>query len=66
MNELGMGSRPQYLTIRITLYNVILFPILPSQSGKNAAKIDLESRLHETAKVSSVIRDQVVPLLVVY
>ena len=25
MNELGMRSRPQYLTIRITLYNVILF-----------------------------------------
>lgn len=29
-------------------------------------KVDLESRSHETAKVSSVVRHQVVPLLVVY
>lgn len=58
MNELGMGSRPQYFVQRN--------PLCERKVERTRQKIDLESRSHETAKVSSEIRDQVVPLLSVY
>ena len=41
-------------------------PLCQRKVERTRQKIDLESRSHETAKVSSEIRDQVVPLLSVY